>query len=78
MTQHLEHGPTLPYTPNIYNKSRVELIKDAYRYLPMIYYHNMGKIASGLHIDHLNIYGALSNPHQMPGGVHFGMFVKYI
>jgi alkylation response protein AidB-like acyl-CoA dehydrogenase len=78
MKQHLEHGPIHTYTPNIYNKSRVELIKDAYRYLPMVYHHNMGQAQKGVDNDHLNIYGALANPHQLPGGVHFGMFVKYI
>lgn len=78
MTNHLQQGPTLPYTPNIHNKSRLEIIKDAYRYLPMVYHYNIGKVNEGLHNDHLNIYGALANPHQLPGGVHFGMFVKYI
>lgn len=35
LRNYLEAGPTLPYTPNLYNKSRTELIKDSYRYLPI-------------------------------------------
>ena len=30
-------GPVLDHTPNLYNKSRLELIKDSYRYLPLAY-----------------------------------------
>lgn len=33
----LQSGPVLRYTPNLYNKSRLELIKDSYRYLPLSY-----------------------------------------
>lgn len=32
----LEAGPTHDYNPNIYNKSRLEIIKDSYLLLPMV------------------------------------------
>ena len=77
MKNHLERGPTLPYTPNLYNKSRLELIKDAYRYLPLIYNYNQNHGSNvQMHVKHA--YGALVNPHQIPGLAHFGMFIKYI
>ena len=78
MKQHLEKGPVTEYSPNLFNKSRLELLKDAYRYLPLIYNHNRHHAAENLQTDHINIYAILANPHQIPGGVHFGMFVKYI
>ena len=67
----------MDYTPNLYNKSRVELIQDAYRYLPVIYnyWQSQGK---KFHLHLLQIYSGLVNPHQIPGMAHFGMFVKYI
>ena len=62
----------------MYNKSRLEILKDAYRYLPHIYNYNRQKAKEDLHHDHAYGFGYIANPHQMPGGVHFGMFVKYI
>lgn len=73
-----ESGPTLPYTPNLYNKSRVELIKDAYRYLPLLYNYSAQNQSPDVLPDHLRIYDFWENPHQIPGGAHFGMFIKYI
>ena len=78
LQQYLGQGPTLEYTPNIYNKSQFSLALDSYRYLPLIYNYNMNKPREGLHFDHLNNYCFLASPHQMPGSVHFGMFAKYI
>jgi hypothetical protein len=59
----------------MYNDSRLELIKDSYKSLPSIYNYNQGK---DVHPHIRTIYGALVNPHQMPGSIHFGMFLKYI
>jgi hypothetical protein len=80
MKLYLEAGPTLPYTPNMYNGSKLDLTLDSLRYLPMIYNYNMRQRDNvpGLNQDHINIYTLLSNPHQITGSAHFGMFVKYI
>lgn len=77
MKRYLESGPILSYSPNLYNQSRLAIMKDAYRYLPLIYNfnsHNGYKVHPHLH----SIYSALVNPHQIPGMAHFGMFIKYI
>ena len=74
---YLEAGPTLTYSPNIYNKSRLELIKDTYRYLPVTrkyHQHHGNNIPYHVGVT----YSLFSNPHQNAGGVHFVMFVKYI
>ena len=72
--------PSFDYDPNIYNKDRVELIKDAYRYLPRSNYHSKIKnkeyLANDFHLD--TMFGIWANPHQYPGTAHMGMFVKYI
>ena len=78
MKRYLEAGPTTSYTPILYNKARVNIMLDAFKYLPMLYnYHTKGRSEEVLE-DHKSIYGFMENPHQMPGGAHFGMFVKYI
>ena len=77
LKNHLERGPVLPYDPNIYNLSRTELMKDASRYLPLTYNHNQSlpkESDKGL----ATIYSLLVCPYPAPGGVHFGMFLKYI
>ena len=80
MKLYLESGPILPYTPNLYNSSRLDIIVDSYRYLPPLYNYNQKQRDNtpGLHQDHINIYTLLANPHQIAGSAHFGMFVKYI
>jgi hypothetical protein len=79
MVCHLETGTTLPYTPNIYNKSRLEILKDAYRhYLPLFYDHNHHHMREGIDYDNFHLYCNLVSPHQMPGAVHFLMFIKYL
>lgn len=75
----LEAAPILDHNPNLYNKSRLELIKDTYRYLPVMY----NFIQSHPEFDHFHphiktIYSTLMNPHQPPGSAHVGMFLKYI
>jgi acyl-CoA oxidase len=77
MKRYLESAPVLDYTPNLYNKSRLELVKDAYRYLPLIYNFNTAN-GHKVHPHLMSIYSALVNPHQIPGMAHFGMFIKYI
>ena len=76
MKQTLEAGPVLDYTPNLYNKSRLELIKDSLRYLPPVYNYYNHKVLKGHRPN--DVYGSLVSPHQMPGGAHYGMFIKYI
>lgn len=66
----------LDYTPNLYNKSRLELMKDSYRYLPTIYNYYTHHTTKGHKSN--DVYGALMSPHQLPGGAHYGMFIKYI
>jgi len=41
----------------------------------MIFNYNQGK---EIHPHIRTIYTLLSNPHQLPGSAHVGMFVKYI
>lgn len=74
----MEAAPTVPYTPNLYNKSRLELIKDSYRYLPVIYKYNSVSEGKDFHPHFRTIYSLLVNPHQIPGSAHVGMFIKYI
>lgn len=77
LSSYLNAGPTLPYSPNLYNKSRVELIKDTYRYLPVTrnyQQHHANNIP--YHVG--STYSLFSNPHQNVGTAHFVMFVKYI
>jgi hypothetical protein len=76
MKQSLEAGPVLEYTPNIYNKSRLELIKDSLRYLPPVYNFYNHKTVKGHKPN--DVYGSLVSPHQLPAGAHYGMFIKYI
>lgn len=78
MKQYLEAAPTLEYTPNLYNRSRLEIIKDALRYLPVTYNYNYSHQNLDIHPHIRSIYTLLVNPHQIPAGVHFGMFIKYI
>jgi hypothetical protein len=78
MLHHLETGPTIPYTPNLFNQSRLALLRDAYRYFPMIYNHNNHRMEEGIDRDNFNIYSHLASPHQMPGSVHFVMFLQYL
>ena len=75
----LEEAPVHEYNPNIYNKSRLELIKNTYSYLPMIYnfFQNNPEYAS-FHNSVKVVYGQLVTPHQLPGSAHVGMFIKYI
>ena len=40
LKSYLEKGPVLSINPNIFNESRLEIIKDAYNYLPMTYNFN--------------------------------------
>lgn len=47
MKRSLESGLTIEYTPNLFNKSRLELIKDSYRYLPVIYNHFINNLTIG-------------------------------
>ena len=53
-------------------------MKDALRYLPLIFNYNTNHYTSDIHLHMRSVYGQLANPHQIPAGVHFGMFVKYI
>jgi hypothetical protein len=76
MKKTLEAGPTLEYTPNIYNKSRLELIKDSYRYLPAAYNFYSHRTEKGHKPN--DVYGSLMSPHQIPAAAHYGMFIKYI
>jgi len=77
MRAYLESAPIGNYTPNIYNKSRLELIKDTYKYLPMVFNYNQ-KEGKAVHSHIPLIYTLLVNPHQQPGTAHAGMFLKYI
>lgn len=78
LKNYLEAGPTLVYTPNIYNRNRIELVKDALRYFPVIFNYNVNHNKPTLHPHIRTVYGQLASPHQLPGGVHFGMFIKYL
>lgn len=71
-------GPTIEYTPNLYNKGRLYQILEAANYLPVIYNYNVNHLEDYIDDKPLNIYGMLMNPHQLHLGVHFGMFAKYI
>jgi hypothetical protein len=75
----LEKAPTHDYNPNMYNKSRLELIKDSYSYLPLVanWYWANPEFES-YHPCIRQIYSTLLTPHQMPGSAHVGMFIKYI
>lgn len=56
-------------------------MKDALRYLPVTYNYNYNynqNYKSDIHPHIRSIYSLLVNPHQVPAGVHFGMFIKYI
>jgi hypothetical protein len=77
MRAYLDAAPVGQYTPNIYNKSRLELIKDAYKYLPMVYNYNQ-KEGKAVHPHIPYIYSFLVNPHQEPAVAHSAMFLKYI
>lgn len=77
MRNYLESAPVLDYTPNLHNKARLDLIKDSYRYLPLIYNYNRSN-GHKVHPHLVSVYSALANPHQIPGMAHFGMFIKYI
>lgn len=78
MKNYLEAAPAISYTPNIYNQSRLQLVKDGLRYFPTIFNHNVNHNRETLHPHIRTIYGQLASPHQLPAGVHFGMFIKYI
>lgn len=57
---------------NLYNKGRVEIIKQAMRDMPIIY-----NAASGNGFTDVNCYYlVLACMNQMPGSVHSGMFIK--
>lgn len=54
-------------------------MKDAFRYLSISYNYNINHHNPQVQHPHLKvIYNVLHTPHQIPGGVHFGMFLKYI
>jgi acyl-CoA oxidase len=75
----LDAAPVHDYNPNMYNKSRLELIKDTYSYLPMIYnFYQSHPEFDNFHGSVKVVYGSLVNPHQSPGSAHVGMFIKYI
>ena len=76
MQKYLSAAPTVPYTPNLYNSSRLDIIKDYYRYLPTIYNHNRQQTSN--EPDFSVIYNTIACPNKLPGSVHFLMFVKYI
>ena len=78
MKRYLEKGKTLPYTPNMYNKSRVDLIKDSVKYLSGIPTPFNHSDPENLPYYHRNVYSMLVNPQQRPASTHFGMFIKYI
>jgi acyl-CoA oxidase len=74
-----EAAPVHDYNPNMYNKSRLALIKDTYSYLPMMFnfFQNHPEFDK-FHSHIRTYYGVLVNPHQLPGTAHVGMFLKYI
>lgn len=62
-----------PYDFNIYNKGRVEIIKQAIRDLPQIFHTVKGDL------NDINcVYLVLNSMNQNPGSVHVGMFIKCI
>ncbi len=65
--------PHLPYDFNIYNKGRIEIYKNSFRELPILY-NAVGKHRS--EID--NHYLLIAAMNQMPGSIHISMFVKCI
>jgi hypothetical protein len=69
----LEENDVPPYDFNIFNRGRAEIVKQAIRNVPMQY-----KITRGDLTDTNMIYLLLGNMHQVPGSIHYGMFMKCI
>lgn len=72
-------APTNKYSPNIFNKSRLEYCKNAYSHIPMLhnfYQQNPQFDSFSLHVKHF--FNLSFNPHQTPGTIQFLMFIKYI
>ena len=44
MQEYLQSGTTITHSPNIYNRKQLDLMLDAYRYLPHTYMYNMHHI----------------------------------
>lgn len=69
----LEKYPITPYDLNMFNKGRVDLIKQAIRDFPELH-----RVTSGdLNNEHAN-YILLNCINQAPGTVHMGMFMRCI
>ena len=78
MKAFFERSPILPHDFNLYNKDRIEIIKAAYKYLPMMVKHKL-ITNKNIKIDtHVGSSWAGMLPLAVPGSVHLGMFVTYI
>ena len=75
MVEYLSKAPVINHSPNIYNQNRLALIKDSFQYLVIMYNYILNH---DNHPNHMNSYTMVGNPHQAPGSVHWGMFIKYI